>query len=147
MDTKRKIDIETLKWNDYHISNLIIDYLKIGFTRFDSQVIIENCIIENLEIHSTWFQKGCILRGCIIKNDIDYQMGGHNLFPIEIKQNIFEDFLGFFDCHFDEVIILSNNIFQKGSNLLGNIGEGYQNMFNSGVVIDNNMGNLKVNRC
>lgn len=140
----KNIDVESLKRNNYHISNQIIDSLKIGFTRFDFKVIIENCIIEHLEIHSAWFNEGLVLEGNIIKNYIDYQMGGHNNSPIKIENNIFEGFFNFFDCHFENKIILSHNIFQKGTNLLGNIGEGYQNIFRNGIIINNNIGNLEM---
>jgi len=147
MSTIKYVDIESLKANDYYISNQVINSLKIGFTRFDLEVIIENCIIEHLEIHSTWFHKGLILKGNIIKNDIDYQMGGHNNSPIRIENNIFEGFFNFFDCHFDDKLILSNNIFQKGTNLLGNIGEGYQNIFDMGIINEGNIGSLNMNKC
>lgn len=53
-------------------------------------------------------------------------MGGHNIKPIVIEGNIFTGFLSFFDCQFENVIELRNNIFEKGTNLLGNRRDGFE---------------------
>ena len=136
------VGVEFLVSNNYCIANRIIDQLEIGFTTYNFEVIIENCLIEHLQIHSAWFKEGLIFKNNIIKMDIDYQMGGHNNSPIIIESNIFESFFNFFDCHFEEKVIIRNNIFQKGTNLLGNVGTGFQNLFNNEIINENNLGNL-----
>jgi len=140
------IDIEFLSSKNYVIRNLVIHSLEIGFTNIHSEVTIENCIIDRMEIHSTWFQRGLILNGNIIKNKIDYQMGGHNHSPIRIENNIFENFFNFFDCQFYDQVFVLNNIFKGDTNLLGNINEGYKNTFRSGMINNNNLGDLHSNK-
>ena len=61
-------------------------------------------------------------------------------------QNIFTDFFNFFDCEFNAPVIFTNNIVMKGTNLLGNVGEGFENRFNTGCEIKNNLGALNLNR-
>jgi hypothetical protein len=137
---------ESLIINNYCVFNQILNKLELGFNVYLSEVIIENCLIENIQIHSAWFKKGFIFRNNIVKCDIDYQMGGHNCDQILMENNIFMGFLIFFDCHFEEKIIVRNNIFQKGANLLGNIGKGYQNLFSNGIINENNIGNLSLDK-
>jgi hypothetical protein len=141
---KKIINVDSLIINNYCIFNQILNRLELGFNIYLSEVIIENCLIEKIQIHSAWFRKGLIFRNNIVKYDIDYQMGGHNCDPIIMENNIFMGFSNFFDCHFEEKIIVRNNIFQKGANLLGNAGKGYQNLFNKGIVNENNIGNLSL---
>lgn len=132
--------------NNCHLVNCIITTIDLIGT-FDIKVhlVIENCIVDYLKIHSCWFTNGLVIKNCIINNNIDYQMGGHNLEPLIIEGNIFIGFFNFFDCQFENRIELKNNIFVKGTNLLGNIGEGFENTFNRGYLIENNKGDIDVN--
>jgi len=126
-----------------HLINCIVDTVNFtGAFELNSYLRIENCIINSFLIHSCWFNNGLLLKNCIIKNYVDYQMGGHNAEPILIEGNIFNDFVNFFDCQFEEVIEIKNNIFVKGSNLLGNKGEGFENTFDDGWIVKQNMGNI-----
>lgn len=125
-----------------HIRNSIINSLNFDFFEFNFEIVIENCIINNFSIHSCWFVKGLTFRCNHVMNYVDYQMGGHNEVPVIISENIFHGFVSFFDCHFENQLVLENNLFIKGSNLLGNKDEGFANIFNSVVVIDNNIGNV-----
>ncbi|WP_286862267.1 MULTISPECIES: hypothetical protein [Sphingobacterium] len=116
----------------------------IACFELNTEIIIENCVIEEFNIHSCWFVKGLTLRCCIVKGYIDYQMGGHNDVPLIFDQNIFADFFNFFDCEFNAPIVFTNNIVMKGTNLLGNIGEGFENRFNKGWEAKNNLGALNL---
>lgn len=130
----------------FHLISCIIDTIDlIGMFELNVQLIIENCIISNLKIHSCWFVKGFVLKNCIVKNYVDYQMGGHNASPIVIEGNIFMGFFNFFDCQFEKRIELKNNNFTKGTNLLGNKGEGFENSFVEGWFAENNVGNIDIN--
>ena len=112
----------------------------IACFELETEIVVENCVIEELNIHSCWFVKGLTMRGCIVNGYIDYQMGGHNDDPMVFDKNIFTDFFNFFDCEFNAQIVFTNNIVMKGANLLGNIGEGFENRFNNGWEAKNNLG-------
>lgn len=132
--------------NTFHFINCRINTIDlIGVFELNVHLIIENCIINNLKIHSCWFVDGLILKNNIVKNNIDYQMGGHNVKPIVIEGNIFINFFNFFDCHFENIIEVKNNVFEKGTNLLGNKGEGFENSFVTGWLVENNVGSVDMN--
>ncbi|TJZ49900.1 hypothetical protein FAZ15_22015 [Sphingobacterium olei] len=141
IDEKYLSQSEVLK-----LSNCIIKCIDlIGCFELNTEMIIDNCIIEELNIHSCWFVKGLKMRRCIVNSYIDYQMGGHNDAPLVFDQNIFIDFFNFFDCEFNAPIVFTNNIVMKGANLLGNIGEGFENRFNNGWEANNNLGDINLN--
>ena len=71
-------------------------------------------------------------------------MGGHNKSPIIITGNIFNEFVNFFDCHFENDLEVQSNIFFKGTNLFGNLNEGFANTFNGLVKSEFNIGSLKI---
>lgn len=126
------------------ISNSIINTIDFDYFESKVEIIIENCLIYNLSIHSCWFTKGLVLKNNHILSYVDYQMGGHNENPIYILGNVFTEFINFFDCQFNEEIIVEGNVFSKGTNLLGNLKEGFENSFNKGVVCNNNVGELNL---
>lgn len=136
---------DMVKNSYYSIYNSFINNLDLGFYEHKEQIVIENCIIENFLIDNAWFLKGLILKNNIIKNKIEYNMGGHNKDAIFIENNIFHDFFDFFDCHFENMVVVKNNIFLKGSTLLGNKGKGYENIFRDGIILENNIGNISLN--
>ena len=142
------IDIKFLleKEDVLYFKNCIIENIDlIGVFELKIELRIENCIISNLQINSCWFTKGFVFKNNIVKNTIDYQMGGHNVNAIIIEGNIFLAFFSFFDCQFEEIIRLKNNIFRNGTNILGNKGKGYENSFERGFLIEENIGELSLN--
>lgn len=56
------------------------------------------------------------------------------------RLNVFYGFLNSFDFQFEDEVYFSNNIFEKGCNLFGNKGQGFENMFDCGVVKDGRYG-------
>lgn len=141
--------IDILKQNDlegydtFHLVNCLINTIDlIGVFELNVGLTIENCIVNNFQIHSCWFVNGLTIKNSIIKNYVDYQMGGHNAKPIVIEGNIFTGFLNFFDCQFENIIELKSNVFEKGTNLLGNKGEGFRNTFANSYLVENNLGNV-----
>ncbi len=128
---------------DIIIANSIVGIIDLdGKFDLNAGFKVINCVIENLHIHSCWFNRGFTLANAVVLNYVDYQMGGHNFSPITITGNIFNEFVNFFDCHFNDVVEVKSNIFAKGTNLLGNEGEGYKNIFDKGVIASNNVGIL-----
>ena len=149
---KKNQNIEILNQDDlknqntYYLVNGIINTIDlIGVFELNVHLIIENCIINNFKINSCWFVKGLILKNSIINSYVDYQMGGHNNKPIILDGNVFIEFFNFFDCQFENTIELKNNVFVKGTNLLGNKGEGFENSFVEGWYAEDNIGNIGVN--
>ena len=141
----RNITSSDLQKENHKMYCLHIKNMEIGFCNYEEQVVIENCIIENFEIDNAWFLKGLVLKNNIIKNKVEYNMGGHNKECIFIENNIFQGLVDFFDCHFENMIIVKNNLFLMGSTLLGNKGEGSENTFTNGLIAENNLGNISLN--
>ncbi|UTA66458.1 hypothetical protein [Emticicia sp. 21SJ11W-3] len=146
----QNIDILSQKdINDYtsmHVINCVINTIDlIGAFELNIHLVVENCLINNLKIHSCWFVNGFLLKNCILKSYVDYQMGGHNAYPVIIDGNVFLEFLNFFDCQFENIIEIKNNVFVKGTNLLGNKGEGFENSFAMGWLAENNVGDIDLN--
>jgi hypothetical protein len=127
-----------------NISDSIIKTINFDLFEPNFQIIIENCKIENFLIHSCWFKKGLLFKNNTVKNYIDYQMGGHNELPIIFDGNIFSSFVNFFDCQFYSQLHIINNNFIHGSNVLGNLDEGFKNTFTAGVILKNNIGNINI---
>jgi hypothetical protein len=142
------LDLDDLKeYNTFHLVNCFVDTIDlIGVFELNVYLKIENCIINNLKIHSCWFVNGLLLKNSIVKNYINYQMGGHNTKPIVIDGNVFTEFFNFFDCQFENIIELKNNVFKKGTNLLGNRGEGFENSFVAGWLAENNVGDIDIDK-
>jgi hypothetical protein len=127
-----------------YILNSIVKIIDFDMFEPNLEIVIENCIIQNLLIHSCWFRKGFIFKNNHVLNYIDYQMGGHNEEPIRLHGNIFHEFVNFFDCQFENTLEIQNNIFVKGSNLLGNNNEGFKNSFDTGIIAKDNIGSINL---
>lgn len=138
------ISFEEIKEEDVHIIGCLIETINLMAVEMCARITIENSIVKNLNIHSCWFKKGFVLINNHIDNYIDYQMGGHNIEPIIIQNNIFNDFFNFFDCQFISDVIVKNNIFLKGTNLVGNVDEGFKNSFDAKLIVEGNVGQLDV---
>ncbi|MDP4216247.1 MAG: hypothetical protein Q8927_08595 [Bacteroidota bacterium] len=104
-------------------------------------IFFENCIIENLissaidfkhsltligstvlkcSFHSAYFFDGLTLDNCSFKSYLEFEAGGHNNRPFLIKNSNFSEFVNFFDCWFHSDVIIFNNHFEGGTNLMGN---------------------------
>lgn len=108
--------------NILQISNSIINSLCFPAFEIGAKVVIENCNIGTLMINNTWFEAGLVLRNTIVKSRIEYEAGGHNKSPI----------------------IIENNIFLKGTNLLLKEGCGTDPTFEKGIIIENNIGRFNI---
>ena len=99
---------------------IIENFSAIG-VRFEKQVKFINCNFKKCELSFTYFLGGLTVDKCIFDNYLDFQAGGHNKKgnPIIITNNSFKDFVNFFDCWYEYNVIVTKNIFFKGTNLLG----------------------------
>lgn len=128
----------------FALDNCIIDKLDLSGVDFKEKVIIKNCIIKSLEAYSSFFGGGLDFTGNIVSSTIQIEAGGHNRLPIIIANNIFQCFVGFFDCYFFDKLIVHDNIFMLGSDLLTKEDPSFDNRFDSGVDYKNNIGCLSV---
>lgn len=141
----QQIDLDSIDKNeDVKISNSIINEMNFVSLVFPKKVYISNCIIDKFVIYSCWFQGGLHFVDNIVLSDIDYQMGGHNIEDFILENNIFNGFFGFFDCQFKGDVMIRNNIFKKGSDLLYKENKGFDNLFEGQLIIENNIGRLDV---
>jgi len=127
------------------LEGLVLETVDFNF-QFDVRVpvVIKKCIIKAFLVNTGWFKKGLIIDSCIFLNDIEYQMGGHNEKEIAITNNVFCGFFDFFDCHFENDVIVKSNNFIMGTNLMGNKGTGYYNSFENKIIVENNLGKTDV---
>jgi hypothetical protein len=109
---------------------------------WDQEVVFENCVVENFSCLSISFGKPVELRNCLFNNCqftfsyflgglsidtccfdsyLDFQAGGHNQGgkPIRIVNSQFSAFVNFFDCWYESAVIITDNHFPGGTNLLG----------------------------
>jgi hypothetical protein len=133
----------------------------------DKEIVIENCIVECLQISAIAFAKPmkfinchfnechfiftCFLGGlfidhCTFDHYVDFQSGGHNKDgnPVTITNNEFKGFVNFFDCWYESEVTISNNLFHKGTNLLGKLHD-IGVTFDIAPTIKDNTGQLDIN--
>ena len=114
------IIIDNNNWNkEIIIDNCIIEYFGGGVTQFKKPIKFTNTHFKNCQFIFSHFPKGLIIKNCRFDKYLDFQAGGHNQigYPIEIKNNIFLDFVNFCDCWYNGEIIISDNKFLKGTNI------------------------------
>lgn len=74
---------------------------------------------------------------------LDFNAGGHNSKGnfIIINGNNFRGFVNFFDCWFNGEIEVSNNVFEKGTNILSKT---LWVSFDVPIAVHNNVGDLSI---
>lgn len=128
----------------FSLENCIVDTIDLCSANFNEIIVIKNCVIRKLELSSTFFEQGLDFSNNIVKELIIFEAGGHNNKPIIFTNNIFNDFFCFFDCNFYDEVIVKDNIFRSGSDLLTKEDPNFDNMFNRGVEVENNLGCLNI---
>jgi len=139
-----------------------------GLDNFDRKIVIDNCVFEFFEGISsqflkqvrltnsefkkcdftfTYFLGGLEIQNCVFESYLDFQAGGHNKDGSEfsIRNSTFKNFVNFFDCWYESAVIIENNDFQQGTNLLGkHTSSGIETTFDVQPVIENNRGKLDI---
>lgn len=137
------VDLKSVNKNeDIKISNSIIEEVDFVSSVFLKKIHICNCIIGKFKIHSCWFRGGLSFVDNIVLSDVDYQMGGHNAADFVLERNIFNGFFSFFDCQFEGDVVVKDNIFKRGSDLLLKENKGFDNLFEQQLIVENNVGCL-----
>ncbi len=118
-----QVKIETSEtWDkEVVIENCIIEYFSGSVTQFLKPVRFTNSHFKKCQFVFTYFPGGLTIDNCTFDNYLDFQAGGHNADGNEVRitNNEFNDFVNFFDCWYQDKVTISDNKFQKGTNLLG----------------------------
>lgn len=103
------------------IENCFIEYFSGSVTQFKEKVSFINSNFNECKFIFTYFLGGLHIENCDFENYLDFQASGHNTENNEIIiiNNNFKDFVNFFDCWFESGVSITQNNFQKGTNLLG----------------------------
>lgn len=114
------------------------------FLRFDAPVAIASSTLGALTFTSASFPGGLDLEGCIVDGAVDLQCGGHNARDrsFQLSRCVFRDFVNFFDCWFEGPVIVRGCSFERGTNLLGNVGGPAAVQFDVPPVLESNVGAL-----
>ena len=136
-----EVAADTLPQNEeILIKNCIIENLNLGFSTFQAEVVIEGCVINEMVLISAWFEQGFTFVNNIVKKQVQYEMGGHNMQPVRIENNIFLSIFVFFDCIFMSSLIIKNNLFLSDCTLWN-----ATNDFNENEITGNT-GKMDINR-
>lgn len=98
-----------------------IAYFSASAVSFGQLVRFTNCHFKNCQFVFTYFLGGLIIEHCTFDSYLDFQCGGHNKKgnPVMIANNHFRGFVNFFDCWYESEVIVRNNTFHQGTNILG----------------------------
>ncbi|UOK42168.1 MULTISPECIES: hypothetical protein [Flavobacterium] len=102
--------------------NCIIKHFS-GNIQFEKPVKLINCHFQKCEFFGAYFFGGLTIDNCTFDDYLDFCAGGHNKTgnPVIITNSNFKGFVNFFDCWYENEVIISNNKFHKGTNLLGKV--------------------------
>ncbi|ULH15530.1 pentapeptide repeat-containing protein [Deinococcus sp. KNUC1210] len=115
---------------------------------FQGHVSFEDCAIGSVLFYSATFLQGAYFKNCIFDGPaITFECGGHNQSPSRfiLEQCVFRHFVNFFDCWYPGGIEVRQCHFEKGTNLIGNLGQPYQVDLGKNAIIENNIGAMNVN--
>jgi hypothetical protein len=124
-------------------SNSIFEYLNALSSQFTQLIKLSNCELRKCDFTFSYFLGGLEIDNCVFENYLDFQAGGHNKDgkAVSINNCTFKGFVNFFDCWYESEFIISENDFQKGTNILGKP-NGIPVTFDVSPIIENNKGQL-----
>jgi hypothetical protein len=142
----REIDLPQTLHEELVINNSVVMKLNMPGGACKSIVRVMNSIIHDFIAVGRFFERGLEVSNCIFVNSVSFEAGGHNDNDAEIRieNNVFRCFVDFYDAQYHGPVIFKNNILLEGSSLLGNLGTSMATLFDSGLVNENNIGNLHV---
>ena len=132
--------------SDLYINNCVINSLQMIGGSCNGKITITNSIIYDFSAAARFFEFGLEISNCIFVNSIDLQESGYNKkdYEVNIHGNIFKCFVDFWVTYYKGPFVFKDNVLLAGSSLLGNIGTCFETIFESGSVIENNIGNLYI---
>lgn len=113
--------------------------------QFTELIEIRQCRVKEFDVFGMYCGNGLVIQDCEFDCAVDWESGGHNKSPIIIENCVFNRFVSFEDCYFENEIILKNVVFSQGTNLLGNKNTPVRVGFDKVPVLENVTGELAVN--
>lgn len=101
--------------------NCIVENFTCLSVNFNKPVKLRNCRFGNCQFTFSYFLGGLTIDTCYFDDYLDFQAGGHNQGgePVRIVNSRFSAFVNFFDCQYESAVIITDNHFLGGTNLLG----------------------------
>jgi hypothetical protein len=112
---------------------------------FTETIQIKGCRIKEFDVFGMYCFSGMGIHDCEFDCIINWESGGHNRKPIIIANCVFNRFVSFEDCYFEDEVILKNVVFAEGTNLLGNKGTPVRVGFDKILVMEAVTGEVDVN--
>ena len=102
-------------------TNCIVENFACLSVNFNKPVELRNCRFNNCQFTFSYFLSGLTIDTCYFDSYLDFQAGGHNQGgkPVRIINSRFSAFVNFFDCQYESAVIITDNHFLGGTNLLG----------------------------
>jgi len=120
-----------------------IQDIDLSGLEFNHSVVFSNCSIKNANFFSSYFLSGIDIIKTAFKNNINFSAGFNNTQgEVNVKHNVFNDFVDFSDAYFVSSVNILGNNFKGGSNLLGNDKTPVAVTFPGDVTIEDNIGKI-----
>jgi hypothetical protein len=126
------------------LENCTVNNMVAPGAAFQRAVRLVNCRFYKCSFNYAYFQGGLTIDNCIFETYLDFEAGGHNEIQhsFQILNSHFRDFVNFFDCWFKGEVVIADNDFEGGTNLLGNKMAAFSAQFDIQPRIENNKGPL-----
>jgi hypothetical protein len=106
---------------EIRLENCVVEHLGCLSVNFSKPVELLNCRFASCQFTFSYFLGGLTIDSCYFDDYLDFQAGGHNQggAPVRIVNSRFAAFVNFFDCQYESAVIITDNHFLGGTNLLG----------------------------
>jgi hypothetical protein len=144
---KLKIEVNETWDKEVVFKNCVLENFSAIGQQFSKPVKLTHCHFKNCHFAFVYFLSGLTIDNCTFDNYLDFQAGGHNKIgnSVILTNNIFKDFVNFFDCWYENEVIINNNEFRNGTNLLGKPNN-ISVTFDKEAIIKDNIGQLDLNK-
>jgi len=129
--------------NELTIINCTIEGLQAEGAEFEKPVNFKNTTFNQCKFNFAYFLHGLSITDCIFENTLSFAIGGHNQigYPVNIENNIFFEFVDFWDCWYQGEVNIIRNHFSKGTNIESKLD---LITFDIAPVIQNNTGKTDI---
>nr|WP_246580432.1 hypothetical protein [Deinococcus aestuarii] len=112
--------------------------------QFSAPVVFEDCTFRTANFYAAYFLRGAEFINCTFLTEVSFECGGHNEPSVRFRLAgcTFRGFVNFFDNWFHGLVEIRECAFERGTNLLGNIGQPFAVRFEVPPIIEGNTGDL-----